>query len=132
MNGHLTIGRLASATGAKIETIRYYEKAGLLAPPSRTNGNYRSYRADDVERLRFIRRTRDLGFSLEEVRALLDLAADRDGDCASVDELAGHHLAEVDRKIADLTALRQQLAAAVAACDGGSVSSCRILSAFSV
>lgn len=68
--GHITIGRLASATGIKVETVRYYEKAGLVAPPSRTTGNYRSYREEDIARLRFIRRTRDLGFSLVEIRRM--------------------------------------------------------------
>jgi len=65
----LTIGKMAEATGTKVETVRYYERAGLIAPPARTTGNYRSYRPEDLERLRFIRRTRDLGFSLDEVRA---------------------------------------------------------------
>jgi Cu(I)-responsive transcriptional regulator len=127
----MTIGRLAEATSVKIETIRYYEREGLIARPARTAGNYRSYGADDVARLGFIKRTRDLGFSLGEVRALLDLAANDCGDCKSVDELAARHLAEVDRKIADLTALRRQLAAALASCSGGAVADCRILEAFS-
>ena len=127
----ITIGRLSSATGVKIETIRYYERAALIDPPARTEGNYRSYRTEDVERLGFIRRTRDLGFSLDEIRALLDLAAQRDRDCGEVDALATQHLAEVDRKIADLTALRRQLSAAISTCGGGTVAECRILEAFS-
>jgi Cu(I)-responsive transcriptional regulator len=128
---HLTIGRLASATGVNVETIRYYERSGLIAPPARTEGNYRSYRDDDVSRLRFIRRTRDLGFSLDQVRALLSIAGERDRDCGTVDAIAADHLAEVDRKIADLTALRRELADAVASCAGGTVAECRILEAFS-
>ena len=127
----LTIGRLSAATGVKVETIRYYERAGLIAPPARTGGNYRSYAPDDVARLGFIRRTRDLGFSLEEIRALLDLSAERDRDCGEIDKLASEHLAEVDRKIADLTALRRQLSSAIATCAGGTVAECRILEAFS-
>ena len=126
----LTIGKLAAATGTKVETVRYYERAGLIAPPARTDGNYRSYRPEDLERLRFIRRTRDLGFSLDEVRALLNLAAQRDRDCGTVDELATHHLEEIDRKIADLTALRRELAGAIASCAGGTMADCRILEAF--
>ncbi|HEX8055239.1 MerR family transcriptional regulator [Sphingobium sp. R-7] len=127
----ITIGRLSTATGVKIETIRYYERAGLIDPPARTEGNYRSYGADDVARLGFIRRTRDLGFSLEEIRALLDLAGQRDRDCGEVDALASQHLVEVDRKIADLQSLRRQLSAAISTCAGGTVAECRILEAFS-
>lgn len=128
---HLTIGRLAAETGVNVETIRYYEKAGLIAPPARTEGNYRSYHPDDVARLRFVKRTRDLGFTLEQVRALLSIAGQRERDCGTVDVIASEHLAEVDRKIADLTALRRELADAVASCAGGTVAECRILEAFS-
>lgn len=127
----ISIGKLASATGVNIETIRYYERAGLIAAPARTSGNYRSYRDDDVARLRFIRRTRDLGFSVEQVRALLSIAGQKLRDCGTVETIASEHLAEVDRKIADLTALRGELAAAVATCGGGTVAECRILEAFS-
>jgi Cu(I)-responsive transcriptional regulator len=127
----LTIGRLSAATGVKVETIRYYERAGLIDPPARTEGNYRSYYADDIGRLGFIRRTRDLGFSLEEIRALLDLSAQGDRDCGEIDELANRHLVEVDRKIADLKALRRQLSASISMCGGGRIAECRILEAFS-
>lgn len=126
----ITIGRLSAATGVKVETIRYYEKEGLVPPPLRTRGNYRSYAPADVARLGFIRRTRDLGFTLDEVRALLDLAEQRDRSCAEVDALATRHLADVDRKIADLTALRRQLAGAISTCEGGAMAECRILEAF--
>ncbi|MDK8186953.1 MULTISPECIES: MerR family transcriptional regulator [Sphingomonas] len=126
----LTIGKLAAATGTKVETVRYYERAGLIAPPARTDGNYRSYRPEDLERLRFIRRTRDLGFSLDEVRALMGLAAQRDRDCGTVGELARRHLEEIDRKIADLTSLRRELADVIASCAGGTMAECRILGAF--
>jgi Cu(I)-responsive transcriptional regulator len=126
----LTIGKLAAATGTKVETVRYYERAGLIAAPARTGGNYRSYRPEDLERLRFIRRTRDLGFSLDEVRMLLDMAEQRDRDCGTVDEIATRHLAEIDRKISDLTALRRELAAVISSCAGGTVAECRILEAF--
>lgn len=127
---HLTIGKLAKETGTTVETIRYYERVGLVAAPARTNGNYRSYHRDDLERLRFIRRTRDLGFSLDEVRALLDMAAERDRDCGQVDDLANRHLVQIDRKITDLTALRRELAGVISSCAGGTVAECRILQAF--
>lgn len=129
MGEKLTIGKLALATNTKVETIRWYEKVGLIAPPARTNGNYRAYAPDDLARLSFIRRARDLGFSLDQVRALLDMTEQRERDCGTVDVIASEHLAEVDRKIADLTALRRELARVIATCDGGTVADCRILEA---
>ncbi len=103
----------------------------LLAPPQRTAANYRIYGADDVARLRFVRRTRDLGFSLDQVRALLSISGQLDSSCCGVSAIATDHLAEIDRKIVDLTALRRELADAVAACADGTVAECRILEAFS-
>ena len=125
----LTIGKLAEATGTKVETIRWYEKVGLIAPPARTGGNYRAYLLGDLARLSFIRRARDLGFPIEQVRALLDLSDDRTRDCATVDRIATEHLREVDRKIAGLTALRRELSAVILSCDGGTVAQCRIIEA---
>lgn len=125
----LTIGKLAEATGTKVETVRWYEKVGLIAAPARTDGNYRAYAPADLARLSFIRRARDLGFSLDQVRALLDLAAQRERDCVTVDVIAAEHLAEVDRKLADLTALRRELARLISTCGGGAVADCRILEA---
>src|SRR3546814_1910820 len=101
-----------------VETIRYYERIGLLPKPPRTNGNYRDYGQAELGRLSFIRRARDLGFSLDQVRALLNLSDDRGRDCAGIDRIAHAHLAEVDRKIADLTALRRELKAVIDSCDG--------------
>lgn len=126
----LTIGKLAKAADTKVETVRWYEKVGLIDRPDRTGGNYRSYATRDLARLTFIRRARDLGFSLDQVRALLNLASDPGRDCGSVDALASGHLAAVDRKIADLAALRRELAALLTSCRGGSVAECRILEAF--
>lgn len=126
----LTIGAMARAAGTKVETVRWYEKLGLIAPPPRTAGNYRAYGSRDLARLTFIRRARDLGFPLDQVRALLDLAGDPQRDCGSIDGLAGEHLQAIDRKIADLTALRRELSALLASCGGGRVAECRILEAF--
>jgi Cu(I)-responsive transcriptional regulator len=125
----LTIGDLGKATGTKVETIRYYERIGLLAKPPRTSGNYRHYGKAELGRLSFIRRSRDLGFSLDQVRALLRLSDDTSCDCADVDRIAEAHLQEVDRKIADLTALRRELKAVIESCDGGTVADCRIIEA---
>ena len=98
MSHGTSIGGLAKATGTKVVTIRYYEKIGLLPEPPRTSGNYRTYDASHRERLHFIRRCRDLGFTLEQVRELLNLSKKTDRDCAAVDRLALDHLAEIDRK----------------------------------
>ena len=125
----LTIGRLAKATGTKVETVRWYEKVGLIDPPGRTDANYRVYAARDLARLSFIRRARNLGFSLDQIRSLIEMSDDRDRDCASVDALATANLAEIDRKIADLRALRRELSNVVSSCRGGSVADCRILDA---
>ena len=123
----LTIGDLGKATNTKVETIRYYERIGLLAKPDRTGGNYRAYGQDALARLSFIRRARDLGFSLDQVRELLTLASQDQRDCGSVDAIANSHLAESDRKLADLAALRRELSAVIASCNGGKIAECRIL-----
>ncbi len=125
----LTIGMLGRATDTKVETIRYYERIGLLPSPGRSGGNYRSYGEAELGRLSFIRRARQLGFSLDQVRALLELSDDPRRDCATVDALARGHLAEVERKIADLAALQRELAAMIDSCHGGTVGSCRIIEA---
>jgi Cu(I)-responsive transcriptional regulator len=130
-NEHLTIGALARATNTKVETIRYYERLGLLEMPARTAGNYRAYRADHLNRLSFIRRSRDLGFSLDQVRALLQLADKREQSCDAVDTIALEHLAEIDRKIADLQALRRELDSIIACCRAETIAECRIIEALS-
>jgi DNA-binding transcriptional MerR regulator len=86
------IGELASATATKVETVRYYEKIGLLPPPARTSGNYRAYGSEHLARLSFIRRARDLGFTLEAVRELLTLSDDKAQSCEAVDGIARVHL----------------------------------------
>lgn len=128
MNG-MTIGQLARATGTKAETIRYYERIGLLPSPARTASNYRSYGASELARLSFIRRARALGFSIGQVRALLDLADRRDRSCDAVDALAKEHLGTIDAKIADLSALRGELADLIAQCRTGTIAECRIIDA---
>ncbi|WP_213774740.1 helix-turn-helix domain-containing protein [Bradyrhizobium sp. dw_78] len=125
----LAIGDLAKRTGTKVETIRYYERIGLLPAPGRTEGNYRSYDERHLGRLSFVRRARDLGFSLDQVRELLGLADDRDRSCEAVDVIARQHLAEVERKIEALTALREELADVIGRCRRGTVAECRIIEA---
>lgn len=125
----LMIGDLGKATNTKVETVRYYERIGLLPAPARSAGNYWTYGVAELGRLSFIRRARDLGFSLDQVRALLGLSDDRTCDCAGIDRIANEHLREVDRKLADLTALRRELKAVIDSCDGGTVAECRIIEA---
>lgn len=127
----LMIGQLAKATGTKIETIRYYEKIGLLPEPCRTAGNYRSYADEHLQRLTFIRRARELGFSTEDVRELLRLAAHGEQPCAEVDQLAARHLEITKRKIEALTRLRRELRDTLASCTGGRVAECRVIQALS-
>lgn len=126
----LKIGDLARATDTKVVTIRYYEKIGLMPAPARSDSNYRHYDAGHLERLRFIRRCRDLGFSLDQIRDLLELSSDTERPCTDVDAIAAMHLAEVERKIADLQALATELQRISASCNGGGmISNCRILNA---
>jgi Cu(I)-responsive transcriptional regulator len=124
-----TIGDMGRATATKIETIRYYERIGLLPKPRRMTNNYRDYGQAELVRLSFIRRSRDLGFSLDQVRALLGLSDDRSRDCAGIDRIAKEHLLEVERKIADLQALRRELRSVIDSCGGGTVAECRIIEA---
>ena len=124
-----TIGDLAKRTGTKVETIRYYERIGLLPAPARTGGNYRAYDEGHLGRLSFIRRARDLGFPLDDVRELLSLSDRRDRSCAAVDVIARQHLAEVERKLADLTMLRDELAGIIGQCRQGTIADCRIIEA---
>jgi Cu(I)-responsive transcriptional regulator len=127
----LTIGDLAKATHTKVETIRYYERIGLLPAPAPTRGNYRSYSSKQLGRLSFIRRARDLGFSLQQVRELLSLSDQRRRSCEAVDVIAREHLAEVDRKVAGLAALRRELHSIISLCSHGTVAECRIIEALS-
>lgn len=125
----MKIGDLARETGTAVETVRYYEKIGLLPLPLRADNNYRCYSEGHLRRLSFVRRARDLGFSLDQIRELLNLADDRDRSCAAVDGLAHQHLASVDRKITDLKALRRELGSLIDQCGHGSISACRIIEA---
>lgn len=122
------IGALAERAGVPIETIRYYEREGLLQKPERSAGGYRLYRADAVVRLTFVRRARDLGFSLEEVRSLLNLTDTKSASCDKVHALAAPHLIEVRAKLADLRRMEKALAALVTACAQGNVPECPLLS----
>lgn len=125
-----SIGGLSRATGVNVETIRYYERIGLLAPPPRTAGGHRLYPDAQLRRLAFIRRSRELGFSLDEIRNLLGLV-DGGYSCGQVQEAALTHLGSIRRKIADLRRMERSLAETVDRCRGGADSECPIIDALS-
>jgi len=127
----LLIGALAECTGVNIETIRYYERAGLLPAPPRTQGKRRAYDEGYVLRLSFIRRGRELGFPLADIRALLQLAASGHPNCRATKDITLRHLADVRGKIASLKKLERALKAMSDACAPGRQDACPILDALS-
>lgn len=114
----ITVGQLARAAAVNVETVRYYQRIGLLPMPRRDYGSIRRYLADDLKRIRFIKRAQKLGFSLDEVALLLGLSDGR--HCAETKILAQSRLAVVEEKIADLEAIRQALKGLIAKCSKGS------------
>lgn len=127
----LTRGDLARATGCNIETIRYYEKTGLLPDPPRSAAGYRIYSAAHATRLRFILRARELGFSMEDIRGLMGLDDGAAPTCAEVKERTKRHLADVRAKISDLRRIESVLAATASRCSGAEVPNCPVLDAIS-
>ncbi|EEE48130.1 HTH-type transcriptional regulator ZntR (plasmid) [Labrenzia sp. THAF191b] len=123
----LTIGGLAKKTGTKVQTIRYYEQIGLLPEPDRTEGGQRRYSNEQLDKLSFIRHSRQLGFSLEEIRELLDLCDHPDRPCGKADTIARRQLKQVEQRIARLQALRTELKRMVRECSGGRTADCRVL-----
>ena len=124
-----TIGHVARHTGCKVQTIRYYEQIGLLPAPERSNGNQRLYTRAHVDRLLFIRQARELGFSINAVRDLLDLSDHPDRPCQQADRLARARLADITSRIERLEMLRRELNQMIADCAGNTVADCRILHA---
>ena len=124
----LSIGRLAALSGVNLETIRYYERIGLMPRPARTQGGHRAYEAAHVARLSFIRRARDLGFGLDEIHTLLDLAEPSRRPCEEVRAIAEVRLEAVRRRLADLQRLEALLARTIARCaKTGPAPSCPVL-----
>jgi DNA-binding transcriptional MerR regulator len=122
------IGDLANQTGVKVVTIRYYEQAGLLPVCERTSGNYRVYVQEHLQRLKFVRRCRELGFSLGQIRDLLLLSASQSPTCADVCGVAADHLKEVESKITDLRRLASELRRIGSSCNGKrSSADCRLM-----
>ncbi len=123
----IPIGEAARRSGVKVPTIRYYEQIGLLPAPPRSDGNRRLYAAADLGRLAFIRHARELGFEVEAIRTLLVLQDDPDQSCATADAIAKARLAEVEHRIASLTALRAELERMIGECACGRVAECRVI-----
>ncbi len=123
----LSIGELSRRTGVNIETIRYFEKIGMLSAPPRTEGGHRVYGDEHRRSLRFIRRGRELGFTPEQIRALLSLGGPDRASCGEVREIAAHHLDDVRAKIADLTRLERLLAATIDQCSGEAAPGCAVI-----
>lgn len=124
-----SIGDLSRRTGVKIPTIRYYEQMGLISAADRTEGNQRRYGADGLERLSFIRHSRDLGLSISAIRDMIRLSQHPDRPCDDADRIVGEHLAAVRAKIARLRRLEKELAHIASACDGGEIGDCDVIRA---
>jgi MerR family transcriptional regulator, copper efflux regulator len=126
----LLIGQVAEQAGVNLQTVRYYERRGLLPRPDRTAGNYRIYTADAPRRVRFVKRAQELGFTLKEIKELLALRAEPQARCADVYEQAEAKVADIDNKLRDLRAMRKALGKLMAECSGRSpASECPILEA---
>lgn len=123
----LGIGKLSKRTGVNIETIRYYERIGMMPAPPRSAGGHRLYDDMHLKRLAFIRRSRELGFSIEEIRRLLGLVDGGEHSCGEVRDMALEHVAEIQRKIADLQRMEFILEDMASRCEGGTVPNCPIL-----
>ena len=124
---NVAIGELSRLSGVNIETIRYYERVKMLAPPPRTAGGRRIYGSNDLRTLVFIRRARELGFSLDDIRALLRLGGPEKASCREVGAIAAHHLEDIRAKLGDLKKLERLLARTVARCSGKIAPECPVL-----
>ena len=131
MSEAMPIGGLSRKTGVKVPTIRYYEGIGLLASPPRTVGNRRLYGLEAVDRLRFIRHARELGFEVDVIRQLLELSDQPDGSCAAVDAIARQHLAGIKSRITRLKALEREVQRMLAECSQGRICECRVINVLS-
>jgi DNA-binding transcriptional MerR regulator len=123
----LPIGKLSTAAGVKVPTIRYYEQIGLLPSPERSAGNQRLYGTATLDRLRFIRHARDLGFTLDAIRDLLSLSDRPDHSCAAADQIAKAQLVSVRGRLARLQALEAELERMISQCAHGTIADCRVI-----
>ncbi|MEK1888261.1 MAG: helix-turn-helix domain-containing protein [Phyllobacterium sp.] len=127
MSEQISIGEAARRSGVKVPTIRYYEQIGLLPAPERTEGNRRNYRADEVQRLAFIRHSRELGFGIDAIKTLLVLQDNPNQPCATADHIAKDRLRDVEQRIRSLNALKLELETMVEECSHGRVKECRVI-----
>ncbi len=125
----VTIGGLSKQTGCHIETIRYYERIGILSKPPRSEAGHRLYEREQIKRLVFIRRSRELGFSLDEIRTLLQLVDGKQYTCQEVKIVTDRHLEDVKKKISDLRKFQKMLGEISSRCEGGLVPDCPIIDA---
>jgi len=127
----LSIGQVSRITDVNIETIRYYERIGVVPKPARTQGHHRLYEPADLDRLQFIKRSRALGFSLEDIRGLLHLVDEKNFTCAEIHGITMSHLADIHAKIADLRRMENVLTEMAMKCETGAVPACPIIDALS-
>ena len=125
----LTIGKVSTQTGCNIETIRFYEREGILPKPQRTSGGHRIYNRTQIERIVFIRRCRELGFSMDEIRQLLSVVDQNNISCERVKEIAQHHLEDIALRIEDLRKMEYTLSELARQCSGMDVPDCPIIDA---
>lgn len=125
----LKIGELAKSAECKVETIRFYEKIGLIPEPARTESGYREYKDEHLRRLVFIRRSRELGFTIEEIRVLLELVDGGSYTCGDIQALTVEHLENIRQKIVDLEKLEKSLAKIASQCSGEKVPQCPVIDA---
>lgn len=125
----MLIGALSKAAGCDVQTVRYYEKIGLLSKPGRSAGNQRVYTQEHLERLTFIRHGRALGFSLDRMRRFIELGCKLDQSCSEIDAITRQCLADVEEKIVRLEGLKRELKRMLASCSGETVSNCQIIQA---
>ena len=128
----LAIGALSRKSGCKLQTIRHYETIGLLPPPKRTNGNHRVYNEHHIDRLIFIRRGRELGFSIEDIRELFELSKNPDASCEKASAIAKRHLKNIKKNKVSLSALEKELSTMINTCPNEKNSTCRIIEAFCI
>lgn len=128
----ITIGALARESGVGIETVRFYERKGLLPKPSRRASGYREYTPDDARRIRFIKRAQELGFTLREIQEILELGSSRRSTCSEVKKRADSKIAEVEAKMRDLRQMKKTLEEISEACGDGkrALAECRVLDCF--
>ncbi|NTS32252.1 helix-turn-helix domain-containing protein [Phyllobacterium sp. BT25] len=127
MSEQISIGEAARRSGVKVPTIRYYEQIGLLPAPERTEGNRRNYRKDEVQRLAFIRHSRELGFEIDAIKTLLVLQDDPNQPCGTADQIVIARLQDVDQRINSLNALKVELETMLEQCSHGRVKECRVI-----